>query len=281
MKYEIPPWNIEDARVLSETQFNKHRVISFELPDAKPVLDKSQPIILDVYLRNPAKPMLIAHPVVGSKHNEIARFFAKAYCRIGWNAAVVHRAHHPMEGKNPEEFELLLQNLIYNDLQVEDFLRRKGLMDPRRAISFGASLGGVTNALLTNPLPYKGFVCVVSGGCIAEIMARSNDRDIGNWRAERIRELGYSGVEELEEKYRETIETDTLKLANRKANVLLFSALFDKVVPTRAQWQLYRAFGWDKPTFWFPSGHASIVLFVPLILPIMMLWTWYTVHLKR
>jgi hypothetical protein len=209
-----------------------------------------------------------------------AILFAKIYCLLGWNAVVVHRARHPMEGKTPEEFELLLRNIIYNDLQVEQFLRHKGWMDPKRTISFGASLGGVSNALLTGVLPYKGFVCVVSGGPIAEVMARMDDPSVTKWRQERIEELGYSGVEEFQQKYSQAIQTDTLMLANNKANVLTFSAMFDHIVRASTQKKLNRAFGWFKPSIWFPTGHATIALFFPVIVPIMVLWSWYTVHLK-
>jgi hypothetical protein len=281
MKYEVPPWNMDDSKVIGESTFRKHHITSYELPDAKPVLGKSQPITIDVYYRKPGRPMLLAHPVVGSKHNEVATLFAKLYCLLGWNAVIVHRAHHPMEGKTPEEFELLLRNIIYNDIQVEQFLRHKGLMDPKRTISFGASLGGVSNALLTAVLPYKGFVCVVSGGSIAEVMARMDDPGVAKWRQERIEQLGYSGVEEFRQKYAEAIQTDTLKLANKKANVLMFSGLFDRIVPASTQRQLSWAFGMFNPCVWFPAGHLTIFLFLPIMVPIMVLWSWYMVYLKR
>jgi len=281
MDYEIPPWNPDDTRKVGESRFRKHQITTYELPDAIPVLDKPEPITIDVYYRKAGKPMLIAHPVVGSKHNEVATLFAKLYCLLGWNAVIVHRGRHPMEGKTPEEFEILLRKIIYNDIQVEQFLRHKGLMDPRRTISFGASLGGVSNALLTAVLPYKGFVCVVSGGSIAEVMARMDDPGVAKWREERIQELGYSGVKEFQQKYSEAIQTDTLKLANKKANVMLFCGMFDSIVAASTQWQLSRAFGLLKPAIWFPAGHLSIFLFLPIMAPLMVLWSWYTVYLKR
>jgi hypothetical protein len=281
MVYEVPQWNFDDTRVIGESSYRKHRITTYQLPDAIPVLGSAQPITIDVYVHKSNRPMLITHPVVGSKHNEVAVLFAKLFCLLGWNAVIVHRGRHPMEGKTPQEFETLLRKIIYNDIQVEQFLRHKGLMDPRRTISFGASLGGVSNALLTSVLPYKGFVCVVSGGPIAEVMARMDDPGVAKWRQERIRELGYSGVEEFQQKYAEAIQTDTLKLANKKANVMLFSGMFDRIVPASTQRKLSLAFGRFKPCFWFPTGHLTIFLFLPIIVPLMAAWSYYTVYLKR
>lgn len=281
MEYEIPPWNPDESRIVGESRYRKHTITTYELPDAIPVLNQPEPILIDVYHHKSGRPMLISHPVVGSKHNEVATLFARLYCRLGWNAAIVHRGRHPMEGRTPEEFEILLRKIIYNEQQVEQFLRHKGLMKPERTISFGASLGGVSNALLTAVMPYKGFVCVVSGGSIAEVMTRMDDPGVQKWREERIRQLGYSGLEEFQQKYAEAIQTDTLKLANKQANVLMFSGMFDRIVAASTQRQLSRAFGWVNPTVWFPAGHLTVFLFLPIMLPLMVLWSWYTVYLKR
>lgn len=280
MDYEIPPWNPDEVKIIGTTHFRKHTITTYELPDAIPVLDQPEPITIDVYYHKPGKPMLITHPVVGSKHNEVAELFARIYCLLGWNAVIVHRGRHPMEGKTPEEFEILLRKIIYNEQQVKQFLVHRELMKPERTISFGASLGGVSNALLTAVMPYKGFVCVVSGGSIGEVMTRMDDPGVARWREERIQQLGYSGLEEFQQKYIEAIQTDTLKLANKKANVLLFNGMFDRIVPASTQGQLSRAFGWFNPAIWLPAGHLTVFLFLPFMVPLMVLWSWYTVYLK-
>ncbi|MBD3670692.1 MAG: prolyl oligopeptidase family serine peptidase [Gammaproteobacteria bacterium] len=281
MDYDIPEWDMDAVKEIQRSSYGKHSLVRYELPDARPVLGQSTPIIIDVYFRKPGRPALIAHPVVGSKHNEVAELFAKTYCHLGWNAVIVHRAQHPMEGRTPEEFEQLLRNIIYNDIQVEQYLTHKGLIQSERCISFGASLGGVSNALLTSVLPYKGFVCMVAGGPIAEVMARMDNPEVDEWRQARIRELGYSGVDEFEQRYLDVIETDSLRLANRRANVLMFNAMFDRIVRPKTQRKLSRAFGWRNPSFWFPAGHATIVLFLPVIIPLMWVWSLYTLHIKR
>ena len=62
---------------------------------------------------------------------------------------------------------------------------------------------------------------------------------------------------------------------------MLFSGMFDKIVPASTQGKLSRAFGRFKPVFWFPAGHATIFLFLPIIIPLMLAWSWYTVYVKR
>ncbi len=279
MEYQLPNWDMDDYQIEELGHFRKHRITQYTLKDANPVPGYDQPVVFDAYIHKPGKPMLIAHPVVGSKHNEIAKLFIKTFCLLGWNGIIVHRAAHPLESNSLQEFEALLRNIVNNDVQVYQFLKHKRLLEEDKTISMGASLGGVSNALLPAFLPYKGFICIVSGGPIAELICRMEHTMAENWRKKMMEKLQLQSVQALQQAMEQVIKTDPIALARPQTNMLFFGALFDKVVVTATQRKLRRSYG-RKPVWWFPAGHAAIALFLPVILPIAVSWSLYTVGLK-
>lgn len=280
MGFEVPQWDMESFQKQDIGNFRGHTISQYQLADARPVPGFEQPIVFDVWYGKPNRPTLIAHPVVGSKHNEIAKMFVKAFCLLGWNAVIVHRAAHPLESNNLEEFESLLQNIVNNDVQIFQFLQHHDLMQPETTISMGASLGGVSNALIATTIPYKGFFCIVSGGPIAEVICKMEHPMASAWRERIMQSMGLESVEQLQAEMEKVVRTCPVRLAKPKTPMLFFSAMFDKVVASATQKRLWKAYD-GKQNYRFPSSHAGIALFIPVIIPIAVAWSLGTIKRKQ
>lgn len=278
MDYELPPWNMDDYEKSELGKFRKHTITQYTLKDAKPVTGYEQPVVFDVYFNKPDKPTFIAHPVVGSKHNEIAKLFVKTFCLLGWNGVIVHRTAHPLDSQNLDEFEALMANIVDNDVQVYQFLKHHNLMAPEKTISMGASLGGVSNALLPKIIPYKGFICIVSGGPMPELICKMEHPMATAWRERVMTNMGLESVAQLQVEMEKVVKTDPIRLARPGANMLFFSALFDKIVATSTQRKLRKVYKKRGPLHWYPCTHAGIALFLPVIIPIAVTWSLFTLR---
>lgn len=281
MDYDLPPWDMDQYQKQDLGTFSRHKITQYQLDDVKPVPGFEQAIVFDVYFNKPGRPTFIAHPVVGSKHNEIAKLFVKTFCLLGWNGVIVHRTAHPLESNSVEEFEALMRNIVNNDLQVFQFLQHHNLLQAEKTISMGASLGGVSNALLPSVIPYKGFVCIVTGGPMPEMICKMKHAMASAWREKVMQKMGLETVAQLQEEMEKVVQTDPVLLANPRANTLFFSALFDKVVASSTQRRLRKVYKQSGPLNWFPCNHAGIALFLPVIIPATVAWSLLTLKRKQ
>lgn len=278
MEYDLPPWDMDKYQKQEIGKFRKHTITQYTLEDAKPVPGYEQPVVFDVYYNKPGRPTFIAHPVVGSKNNEIAKIFVKTFCLLGWNGVIVHRTAHPLDSQNLEEFEALMANIVDNDLQVFQFLQHHKLITAEKSISMGASLGGVSNALLPSIIPYKGFICIVSGGPMPDVICKMEHSMATAWRERVMKNMGIDSVTKLQEEMEKVVKTDPVLLAKPDANTLFISAMFDKVVASSTQKKLRKAYKKGGPLNWYPSNHAGIALFLPIIIPIAVAWSLFTIR---
>jgi hypothetical protein len=106
------------------------------------------------------------------------------------------------------------------------------------------------------------IVVGIAGGSIADITALSGQKNI----KDHIKELAIMGAtpELVHTELSEKVFTDPIRLAPHAdaRNVLLFIAMFDRVIPRKCCDQLRESYG--KPeVVYLPSGHYGSFLFLP------------------
>jgi Prolyl oligopeptidase family len=276
--FTVPKWNSSEVKLISEIKEKNYKIYQYELPDASPVHGHVDPITVDLYSVKRGNPTVLLHPVLGGK-NVLTKIFAKFFTFFKWNAVIIHRARYPMEETTTEGFDEGIRNIVMNNLQAFEWMESEGIIDRDKTISIGASLGGITNAMLSSVLPIKGFICLVAGGSVPEVVTESKLNQIKNWKESVLKRRNWN-QETFKKEYLKTMKTDPILSVQQSdpSKVMLWIALFDHDVPTKYQFKLRRAFNKHPLTFYTPTGHVTIVLLLPIILPIMLIWSWWKIR---
>jgi len=142
------------------------------------------------------------------------------------------------------------------------WLQKRPEVDPDRVGLLGISLGAIVGSLAAGVEPRLArSVLVIGGGDPATIVWHAPET---RGLRERLTELGYT-----RERVREaTAGLDPLRFAKRvdRRSVLMINAANDQTIPKACTLALWEALG--KPEIsWYPAGHYSISLFIPVILP--------------
>jgi Prolyl oligopeptidase family len=274
----VPDWNRSEIKNISTIVEKNYTIYSYELPDASPTHGHSDPITIDLYSVKRGNPTVLLHPVLGGK-NILTKIFAKFFTMFKWNAAIIHRARYPMEEETTQGFEDGVRNIVMNNVQAFEWLEEEGIIDRNKTVSIGASLGGITNAMLSSILPIKGFICIVAGGTIPEVVTDSKLDQIREWRDSVMKTRNIS-KDVFRKEYTKSMKTDPVLSVTQTdpKKVMLWIALFDRDVPTKYQFKLRSAFKKHPLTFYAPTGHATITLLLPIILPVMLIWSWWKIR---
>lgn len=193
----------------------------------------------------------------------LSRFFA----RQGFATALIER---PIFEFNParglEQIQGYLEESVARNKKVLDFLmeEKKGSTDPARIGSYGMSFGAVVNALwaASDPRP-KAHVFSLIGGNIPEIILTSRDPLMRNYLQAIQMSRGKDG---LKPALQQAIRSEPLKVCRSipRENVLMFLAIFDRVIRFRYGLALRQVLG--KPeTVFLPLGHYTSILTIPLL----------------
>jgi len=147
--------------------------------------------------------------------------------------------------------------------QILDYLLEREQVDGDKLGCLGLSLGGIRASMIAGvDERLKCTVIGLSGGSIADINILSDKKEIRQYKEE-LMEMGISSdiiYAELSEK----VITDPLRLAKYvdARDVLMFTAIFDRVVPRKCCDQLRNAMG--KPeVLYLLSGHYGSFLYLP------------------
>ncbi len=232
-----------------------------------------KPFPFELYLpkSNSSVPLVCITPLLGrlqlfedlflEKH--LARFFAQN----GLAAAVIDR---PIFEFNParglEQIQIYLEESLNRNRQVLDALVTYPEIDRNRIASFGISFGAIVNCLwAASDSRIRAHVFALAGGDLPEIFITSRDPLMKSYLKAALESSGLD-TSSLKEKLCGIFKLDPLKECHSigKQNVLLFLALFDRIVQTRLGLALRNTLG--KPeTVFIPLGHYFSILAVPLL----------------
>lgn len=242
------------------------KLINKSIEAENPLVEENGMIDFSIYEVKKSRPVVVLHPILAGS-NTVARGMANYFTIVHrWNAVVISRFKYPFEADSPEGFERKLIDIIKNNQQAYKYLVEYFGHD--NFFSVGTSMGAMVNASLIPYIPYKGFVCVMGGGPIVEVMLKSNMSRFDDWLERQMPEYG-ENEKEVKESYENVVVHDPVKNADtsKSHKVFMISAFFDKAVPRSTQAKLNKALRkWFVFPFrvWFPVGHYSMLIMLPV-----------------
>lgn len=261
--YSYPKQQIEaDVEKIGEKK--RYVVERIEFPSALNVLG-TENIKIDFYVQKKAGkfPTILVLPISGGIDFTV-RGFVKLFASNGFNCAVVHNRHINLDDtKTAEDVENYFRQTVLDNRQILDYLVERKEVDGDRLGCLGLSLGGIRASMIVGvDERLKCAVIGLAGGSIADINLLSDKKEIRKYMEELI-EMGISSEIIYAELFDKVI-TDPLRLAQYvdARNVLMLTAMFDRVVPRKCCDQLWKAMG--KPeVVYLLSGHYGSFLYLP------------------
>lgn len=261
--YSYPKQQIE-AEVAKIGEKKRYVVQRIEFPSALNVFGNEN-IKIDYYVQKKAGkfPTVLVLPISGGIDFSV-RGFAKLFASNGFNCAVVHNRHVDLDDtETAEEVENYFRQTVLDNRQILDYLLEREEVDGDRLGCLGLSLGGIRASMLAGvDERLKCTVIGLAGGSIADINLLTDKKEIREYMEELI-EMGISS-EIIYAELSDKVITDPLRLAQYAdaRDVLMFTAMFDRVVPRKCCDQLWKAMG--KPeVVYLLSGHYGSFLYLP------------------
>ena len=261
--YSYPRQKIE-AKVEKIAEKKRYIIQGIEFPSALNVFG-TENIKLDYYMQNkPGKfPTVLVLPISGGVDFSV-RGFAKHFASNGFNCAVVHNREFDLgDTETAEEVENYFRQTVLDNRQVLDYLVQREEVDSDKLGCLGLSLGGIRASIVAGvDERLKCIVIGLAGGSIADITVLSKEKEIEEYISELI-EMGIS-PDVIHAELSEKVVTDPLRLARYSdaREILMFTAMFDRVVPRKCCDQLWKSIGKPEIVYLF-AGHYSSFLFLP------------------
>ena len=130
---------------------------------------------------------------------------------------------------------------------------------------FGASLGGILGSVAYSVMPQiSAATFLVNGADVPHILAHSDQAQVIKLKTERMKEQGFTSVEQYENYLNENLEIDPLHFAKfiPSDSVKLYLSQKDRSVPSDKQMIYYEALGKPRETRFFLIGHAETIFAV-------------------
>lgn len=261
--YSYPRQKIE-AKIEKIAEKKRYTIQGIEFPSALNVFG-TENIKLDYYMqKKPGKfPTTLILPISGGVDFSV-RGFAKHFASNGFNCAVVHNREFDLDDtETAEEVENYFRQTVLDNRQILDYLVQREEVDSDKLGCLGLSLGGIRASMVAGvDERLKCTVMGLAGGSIADITLLSEEKDIKSY----INELLEMGInpETIHTELSDKVVTDPLRLARYAdaREVLMFTAMFDRVVPRKCCDRLWKAIGKPETVYLF-AGHYSSFLYLP------------------
>jgi hypothetical protein len=130
---------------------------------------------------------------------------------------------------------------------------------------FGASLGGILGSVAYSVMPQISAASfLVNGGDVAHILAQSDQELIIKLKNQRMKEQGFTTVEQYENFLNENLEIDPLHFSKLipADSVKLYLSQKDQSVPSEKQLLYYESLERPKETRFYQVGHAQTIFAV-------------------
>lgn len=261
--YSYPEKKIE-AELEKIAESKRYIVQRIEFPSALNVFG-TENIKIDYYTqKKPGKfPTVLVLPIAGGIDFSV-RSFAKYFASNGFNCAVVHNREFDMsDAETAEEVEDYFRQTVLDYRQVLDYLVEREEVDADKLGCLGLSLGGIRASIIAGvDERLKCIVMGLAGGSIADITVLSKEKEVEEYITELL-EMGIS-PDVIHAELSEKVITDPLRLARYAdaRDILMFTAMFDRVVPRKCCDELWKSIGKPEIVYLF-AGHYSSFLYLP------------------
>lgn len=211
---------------------------------------------------------VIMYPILGGDDLLVVGNMARnVLAEKGINSAILLRKgkligrapYRPLKSEDPSivDFEDYQYDAVKDTFRILQYLKKQ---DMKEFGLLGFSLGGMQVAGAAGFLPEsKVNIMVMAGGDLSDIIMNSTEDRVEDYKQYLVN--FYHGEDKAKKALSE-LETEPLKfakyLSTAKARMIITTC--DDVVPTRCQWELYRALGGPK-TMTVLAGHYTIALY--------------------
>ncbi len=254
----------------SETLVRENKfyaIKQIEFFSIKNIIPSAGHITMDYYAAKGQgkKPLVMVLPILGGS-NKVAELFAAWFAKNGMAALIVHRHKAYKKIKEIDTMDAVLRQIVFDHMQVLDWVETRKELDVSNIGVFGVSMGGIKAALVSSlDRRIKVSVFVLAGGDIPYILSHSTDKGVRKRRERYLQKNGLSR-EQFYIGLKNNITCDPLHYAPYidAENSLMVLALFDSVVPFSKGWQLREKIGTPE-TIYLLGGHYSSIIYVPYI----------------
>ena len=225
-------------------------------------ISKSKMIISYKYYKNKKKinrPLIILKPSIGGElfiERDLAGFFVSN----GFNVLISHTVEELTDLKRPiNKLQSYFIKMTNATQHLIDYMSTKNEIDITRIGLFGISLGALRSAIAFGVEDrIDAIFIIVGGGDIPEIFAGSSQERLVNYRESRMNLENILTVEDYRKKIEREMQIDPIYFASRRSSDDIFMIIggLDRDVPTRNQFDLWRAFG--RPDYIvLPTDHLA------------------------
>ncbi len=222
---------------------------------------------LDIYLpKKPGKhPLILISPILGG--NMIVDRFAIYFAKHGYVAVIVNRkkSFYDESLGETEQVEKYLRSSIIRLRQAVDWLSEQPEVDPDRIGAFAISYGAVLHSVLAAVEPrIKQHILSMPAAPLPDVIMECPDPGVRKL-VKKVESLGWSR-EKIYNSLKQSIVTDPIKFAPYvpKKRIMIFAALFDRIVGTSRTFKLWNAMGRPKLKI-IPLGHYGGLLVYPYL----------------
>jgi len=299
MDYTLPEWDYTKAELIEEVRMWGVKRYLYKLPDAMQIHGTDSPIYFYHYepvaceLLKQKRSLVISYPILGgkmeitngkSKFKDPASHFGAWFCATALqrNGIVVATNNQLIfqAGFTPQDVYLELQNVVYNHIQVHDFLINSGKfpkVNTTKFHHFGISLGALTAVAVAGITGrYKSLTAIMGGAPLSKVIAYSREKSVKDYFELAMINLHKTREELIADMDETFAEVDTYNAAQNieTDKVFLVLALFDDSVPNnilrpnepKTGYILKEQLG-DPKTDYYPTTHYIMVGMVLFWLP--------------
>jgi len=188
---ELENVDCSQAELLKKTNYFLFTISLYRLPDLTKIDGKNKPIYVYYLSTGRKRPVVNCTDILGGtlKWNEEEKratanypvaFINAIACVLfkRWNAFIVGTNNKALfdDADSPENFELGLKNVAYNNIQAIRFVKTLPTTDANRIYAIGVSLGALTlSAIAGIEDTYKKIVVILGGYPLDGIIATSDE----------------------------------------------------------------------------------------------------------
>jgi len=223
---------------------------------------------MDIYFpkkMNGRRPLIIVSPILGG--NMVVDIFAKYFAKHGYIAVIVNRkkSFYDESLGEMEQIEKYMRSSVIRLRQAIDWLEVQPEVDADRIGAFGISYGAVLHSVLAAIEPrIKAHILAMPAGDLPDVIMECPDGGVRKL-VKHVEKMGWSR-EKIYYSLQNTIITDPIRFAPfvNKNKIMMFAALFDRIVGTSRTFKLWNEMGRPKLKT-IPLGHYGGLLVYPYL----------------
>jgi hypothetical protein len=250
-------WDMSAVSILEKKKFlfGLFTRTLYRIPDAYHVRNKQEDIYVYHYTVGKKRPTVFCAPILGGdlkQHPDgkykgsfpIAKLNAFLFSLINrWNCVIVCTNNKALfdDSNTPQEFELELKNVAYNNIQTVQFIKSLPDTDIDKIYAIGVSLGGLTVTCMSAiEDSFKIAVIIMAGSPLSYVIAHSTENSVKRFFTRLMRDMSLTHTE-LANDLQKHIITDPFILSTYIPNDTAFMVIaeHDTSVPTISQKQLW------------------------------------------